>query len=101
MVIDEATADYEAEQQKREQRADDRALERSLAEAAQSPTPTPPPSPVCAQCTNWQAERWVHPTDGTSRLRPGNCAVRAAADLPQMSQDYAKQCQFYEEYIPF
>lgn len=101
MATDQATSDYAAEQQKREQRSDDRALERSLAEAAQASTPTPPPSPVCAQCINWQAERWLHLADGTSQLRPGYCAVRASADLPQMSQDYAKQCVLYEEYIPF
>ena len=100
MATDQATADYEAEQQKREQRTDEHALERSPVATAE-PSPTSPPLPVCAQCVNWQAQRWLHLADGTTRLRPGYCGVRAAADLPQISQDYAKQCSLYEEYIPF
>ena len=97
MATDQATADYEAEQERLAALRDDYALERSLADAI----PAPPPSPVCAQCINWQAQRWLHLADGISQLSPGYCAVRAAADLPQMSQDYAKQCALYEEYIPF
>ena len=61
MATDQATADYEAEQERLAALRDDYALERSLADAI----PAPPPSPVCAQCINWQAQRWLDLADGT------------------------------------
>ena len=101
MATDQATADYEAEQEKRERLQDDAALARSLAEDAVSHASDAPPPSLCAQCINWQPNRRLHLADGTTRLSPGYCTTRAAAALPQMPQAYAQQCRFYEEEIPF
>ena len=62
---------------------------------------TPPTLPVCAQCENWQSGRQLHLADGTTQYSHGFCTLRAAADLQQMSQDYAATCRLYEEAIPF
>jgi len=64
-----------------------------------SSAPTPPVT--CSQCENWQAERQLHLADGSTQTIQGFCAARAAADLPQMSQDYAQRCRLFEPYIPF
>ena len=101
MAIDQATADYEAEQEKRERLQDDAALSRSLTEDASAHISDAPPLPLCAQCVNWQPDRRLHLANGTIQTRPGFCTVRAAANLPQMSQTYAQQCHFYEGEIPF
>ena len=98
MAIDQATADYEREQEKRTTIQDDW--------AAWNERETPPPpsqslSPACAQCINWQPERQPHLVNGTTQRRKGFCATRAAANLPQMAQNYASECQFYEEEVPF
>lgn len=98
MAIDQATADYEREQERREALEDDWAV---WAESEQ-PWPTYPPIPkVCPQCVNWRPARRLRLADGTTQPSPGFCAARAAAALPQMSQDYAERCRFYEEEIPF
>ncbi|WP_240518967.1 hypothetical protein [Leptolyngbya sp. BC1307] len=98
MTIDPATADYEREQERRAALEDDWAV---WAES-QQPWPTYPPIPKgCPQCVNWRPARRLHLADGTTQLSPGFCAARAAADLPQMSQDYAERCRFYAEEIPF
>ena len=101
MATDQATADYEAEQEKRERLQDEAALAQLLAEETLEHASDIPPPLLCAQCINWQPDRRLHLADGTTRLRPGYCATRAAADLPQMAQAYAQQCRFYEEEIPF
>ncbi len=102
VVTDQATADYDYEQQRRAVFQDDWA---EWAEAAHSqptlPDPQFIPTKVCAQCVNWQPERMLNLADGTIRIAPGFCTARAAADLPQMSQGYAKRCRFYKERIPF
>jgi len=121
MAIDSANAAYADEQAQREQLQDDWAREweeavYSLKEmiehwgapalhAALSLLPEryslAPLPPVCAQCENWQAERQLHLADGSTRTLRGFCAARAAADLPQMAQDYARQCRLFEQYVPF
>ena len=101
MPTDRATADYEAEQQKREKLQDGCALEISLTEDAIEHALDSSPSPVCAQCVNWRSQRQPHLADGATSLTRGFCTTRAAADLPQMSQDYAQKCSFFEEEIPF
>lgn len=101
MATDQATADYEAEQEAREKIQDDSARERSLAQDNLAHASDPPPQPLCAQCVNWEQPRTLHLTEGTTRLRPGYCAIRAAADLSQMSQAHAQQCDLYEVDIPF
>lgn len=98
MPIDQATADYEREQAQRAALQDDWAdwTERKM------PQPPSPPIPkVCVQCVNWRPARLLHLADGTTRSAPGFCTARAAADLPQMSQDYAERCRFYVEETPF
>jgi hypothetical protein len=98
MATDQATADYEREQAAREVLEDDRAdgVECELPQLSEEPS-----WPVCAQCVNWQPTRQLHLADGTTRTTPGFCAVRAAADLPQMAQGYAAECQLYEVEQPF
>ncbi|NJM99732.1 MAG: hypothetical protein HC800_23645 [Phormidesmis sp. RL_2_1] len=98
MAIDQATADYEREQEKRAALQDAWAdwHEHETSESLSQPLP-----PVCAQCVNWQADRRLYLADGSTQLSPGYCAARAAADLPQMSQEYAERCRFYEEDCPF
>lgn len=99
LVTDQATADYDYEQQRRAALQDDRA---EWAETAHFQRTTQfIPTRVCAQCVNWQPERMLNLADGTIRIAPGFCTARAAADLPQMSQGYAKRCRFYKERIPF
>jgi hypothetical protein len=98
MAVDQATAEYEQEQAAREVLEDDRA------NWAESEMPQPvslPISRLCAQCVNWQPAMQLHLADGTTRTTPGFCTVRAAADLPQMAQGYAAECQLYEIEIPF
>ncbi len=95
MAIDQATADYEAEQEKRE------ALEDARAVRAESELSQPVIPKVCAQCVNWRSSRLLHRADGTTWRRPGFCVVKAAVDLPQMPQTYAERCRLYEEEIPF
>jgi len=98
MAIDQATADYEREQEKRTIIQDD------WADWNERETPPPPGQslpPVCVRCINWQPERQLHLADGTTQLRVGFCATRAAADLPQVAQNYASECRFYEEEVPF
>ena len=53
MATDQATADYEAEQEKRERLQDDAALARSLTEDATTHISDAPPLLLCAQCINW------------------------------------------------
>ena len=98
MAIDQATADYEREQENRATIRDNWAdwNERETPESPSQPLP-----PVCTQCVNWQPERQLHLADGSTQRRVGFCSIRAAADLPQMAQSYASECQFYEEEIPF
>lgn len=99
LVTDQATADYAYEQENRARLEDAWA---SWTEAEQPcPSPELPPPKVCAQCVNWQPERHLYLADGTVRTAPGFCTARAAADLQQMSPDYAERCRFYKEYIPF
>jgi hypothetical protein len=98
MATDQATADYEYEQENRA------ALQDNWADGAESEVSQPisPPIPkLCAHCLNWQPARRLHLADGTTQLIPGFCAVRAAADLPQQPQTYAERCRFYAEEIPF
>ena len=101
MATDQATADYECEQAQRA------ALQDDWAEWVESEQPQPACLPiprVCPQCVNWQPEQTLvlmHLADGSTRPVPGFCTARAAADLPQMSQDYAERCRFYAEEIPF
>ncbi|MEM6453272.1 MAG: hypothetical protein AAF703_23510 [Cyanobacteria bacterium P01_D01_bin.105] len=101
MATDQSTADYEAEQEKRSHLQDDAARERSLAQDALAHTSDSPPQPLCAQCVNWQPDRLLYLTDGTTQTRTGYCVTRAAADLSQMSQAHAQRCHLYEEEIPF
>lgn len=101
MAIDQATADYDREQAQRAALQDDWAecVEREQPQSTSSPIPK-----VCPQCVNWKPEQalvLMHLADGSTRPVPGYCAVRAAADLPQMSKEYAERCRFYEEKIPF
>jgi|GEM_PF-5524489 len=122
MVFDSADAAYADEQSRRERLDDEWAKEwedavyslKELIEhwgvpalyAALSLLPEhyslPSLPPVtCSECVNWQAERQLHLVDGSRRTLPGFCAARAAADLPQMSQDYARQCGLFEQDMPF
>ena len=101
MATDQATADYEAEQEKQAHLQDDAARERSLTQDALAHPSDAPPQPLCAQCVNWQPDRLLYLADGTTQTRPGHCITRAAADLSQMSQEYAQHCHLYEEEIPF
>ena len=101
MPTDRATADYEAEQQKREIAQDGLALAQSLTEDEREHSSDAPIPPACAQCVNWRSQRQPHLADGATSLTRGFCTTRAAADLPQMSQDYAQKCSFFEEEIPF
>ncbi|PZO52312.1 MAG: hypothetical protein DCF15_13920 [Phormidesmis priestleyi] len=99
LVTDQATAEYACEQENRARLEDDWA---SWMETEQPcPTPELVPQKVCAQCVNWRHERHLHLADGTRQTAPGFCTARAAADLQQMSPDYAERCRFYKEYIPF
>lgn len=99
LVTDQATADYDCEQENRARLEDDWA--NWIATEQPHPTPELPPAKVCAQCVNWQPVRLLHLADGTIRTAPGFCTARAAADLLQMSQSYAKHCAFYVEETPF
>jgi hypothetical protein len=122
MVCDSADAAYADEQERRAQQDDDWAREweeavYSLKEmiehwgvpalyAALSLLPEhyslPSLPPVtCSECVNWQTKRQLHLVDGSTRTLQGFCAARAAADLPQMSQDYAQQCRLFEQAMPF
>jgi hypothetical protein len=98
MATDQATEDYEREQEKRAALEDDWAdwVECELPQPVSLPTPR-----LCAQCVNWQPARQLYLADGTTQPTPGFCAIRAAANLPQMAQGYAAECQSYEEEIPF
>lgn len=98
MAIDQATADYEREQAQRAALQDDWA---DCAESEQPQRTYQPIPKVCPQCVNWRPARRLRLVDGSTRLVPGFCTARAAANLPQMSQDYAEHCRFYEEEIPF
>ncbi|PZO16891.1 MAG: hypothetical protein DCF25_11900 [Leptolyngbya foveolarum] len=98
MAIDQATADYEREQENRTVTQDDWA---EWSECETSPPTSQPLPPVCAQCVNWQPERPLHLADGTIFHRPGFCETRAAADLSQMSQDYAQRCRLFKPTVPF
>lgn len=98
MATDQATADYQYEQSRRE------ALDDSRAEWTddQSPWPDQPAiAPVCAQRVNWRAARKLHLADGSTVCSSGFCTLRAVADLQQMSQTYANQCDFFLQNIPF
>jgi hypothetical protein len=97
MATDQATADYEREQETHAALQDDWAnwVEREM------PQSKLPMSKVCAQCVNWQPARRLHLANGTTQLRSGFCTVRVAADLSQLPQTYAECCRFYEEDIPF
>lgn len=122
MVTDSASAAYADEQAQREQLQDDWAREweeavYSLKEmiehwgapalhAALSLLPeryslAPLPLVKCSDCENWQTERQLNLADGSTRTLSGFCAARAAADLPQMSQDYARHCRLFAPYVPF
>ncbi len=98
MAIDQATADYEREQTQRAVLQDDWAI---WAESEQPPPTYQRIPKVCPQCVNWQPARQLHLADGTTQPAPGFCTARAAADLPQMAQEYAERCRFCEEKIPF
>lgn len=96
MTTDQASADQAYEQERRE------ALEDNQAYWQEEDNPSSDIVPdLCAQCVNWQPDRQLHLADGTTKRSPGFCTVRAAADLAQVPQDYAAQCSFYEEEIPF
>ncbi|MGB7085294.1 MAG: hypothetical protein WBD47_07050 [Phormidesmis sp.] len=98
MATDQATADYEREQENRA------ALQDDWTDWAESEIPSPPSqlmSRICDRCVNWQPARHLYLADGTTQLTPGFCAVRAAAGLRQRPQAYAEHCRFYEEEIPF
>ena len=98
MATDQATADYEREQAQRTALQDDWA---AWAESEQPQTACPPIPRVCPQCINWQPAKLLHLADGSTWPAPGFCTARAAADLPQMSEDYAERCQLYIEEGPF
>jgi hypothetical protein len=98
MATDQATADYEHEQEKREALEDDWA---DWVECEMPQSSNEPLLPVCDQCVNWQSPRLLHLADGSTQTTPGFCAARTDDDLSQMTQDYAADCRFYEEYIPF
>ena len=100
LVTDQATADYAYEQENRAHLEDDWA---SWMENEQPcPSPELVPQKVCAQCINWRPERHLRlAADGTQQTAPGFCTARAAADLQQMSPDYAEHCRFYEVKEPF
>jgi hypothetical protein len=90
MATDQATADYEREQEKRA------ALEDDWADWVECELPQPfdePSWPVCTQCVSWQPTRLLHLA---TQPTPGFCTVRAAVDLPQLAQGYAAECQLYE-----
>ncbi|EDX82518.1 hypothetical protein S7335_1222 [Synechococcus sp. PCC 7335] len=95
MITEQYSADCQYEQ------ARGIALDDNRAFWTADETPLVATPPVCAQCENWQYRRQLHRADGTAQYSPGFCAVRAAADLKQMSQGYAARCQLYEEAIPF
>ncbi|MEL7223572.1 MAG: hypothetical protein AAF810_27995 [Cyanobacteria bacterium P01_D01_bin.36] len=101
MPTDRATADYEAEQQKREIAQDGLALAQSLTEDEREHSSDAPIPPACAQCVNWRSQRQLYLADGTISLNSGFCTTRAAADLLQLSQNYAQNSSFFEEEIPF
>ena len=98
MIVDQYSTECQYEQEQRARLDDDRALwladERPLLNIRLAP-------PVCAQCENWQAGRQLRLADGSIVSSPGFCTLRAAADLQQMSQDYACRCHFFVEDIPF
>jgi hypothetical protein len=95
MATDQATADYEYEQERREVLQDNEAdwveFESALPESQTIPT-------LCTQCIQWQPASLA---DSTTSAMTGCCAVRSATKLPQQSQTYAERCRFYEEDIPF
>ena len=122
MVSDSANAAYADEQAKREQRQDDSAeawdeavlsikelieqwglpaLQAALSLLPKQYSPVSVPPVVCSECENWRASRLLHLADGSTRNTPGFCTARAAADLPQVSQHYAQQCQLFEHHMPF
>ena len=97
-VTDQATADYAHEQERRA--ALDRDWEALWAEYEQ-PTPQRTAAKRCAQCINWSPERLLHLANGNNQPLPGSCGIRADGELPQMSQEYAEHCSFYEVEEPF
>ena len=98
MTTDQYSVECDREQEQRVALDDNRALwladERPLFDSQPAP-------PVCAQCEHWQFGRQLRLADGTTQYSHGFCTLRAAADLQQMSQDYAATCRLYEEAIPF
>lgn len=122
MVSDSADAAYADEQARREALQDDWAREwedavyslkemiehwgapalyAALSLLTEQSRLAPQPPVKCSECENWQAARQLHLVDGSTRTLQGFCAARAAANLPQMSEDYAHQCRLFEQYIPF
>lgn len=100
MIADQATADYAVEQGKLENLRDSQGTELELNRTPE-PEPTYPESSQCAQCVNWHPTRKLYRADSSTVTSPGFCSLRAAANLKQMSQDYAGSCRFFTEEIPF
>ncbi|MEM6452995.1 MAG: hypothetical protein AAF703_22095 [Cyanobacteria bacterium P01_D01_bin.105] len=126
MHVDDPTViAYQAEQDKREQQQDEAAEEWGfvslelaqmvqrwgkdliLQEVSAFPENQPiapasePFVPLCKYCTSWQAPRLLKLSDGTTYQTPGYCQSRAAAELEQMPDDYAKICAFFQLDCPF
>ena len=99
LVIDQATADYAEEQGRRAVFQDSQARELELAETFES-EPTFD-APECAECINWRPAQNLYRADGSTVTSSDFCSLRASAELEQMSQDYASQCRFFVEDIPF
>lgn len=100
VVSDTASAGYVDDERRKQVTYDGQGEELELAIIADE-SGHELPLPVCTQCTNWQFPRLLHLSDGTEVRSFGFCTARAAADLPQMQQSYAVECQFYDEDIPF
>lgn len=98
VVPDTAAAGYVDDEEKKRAAYDGQGAELELAAIAQEEYP---PAPMCAQCVNWQAARQLMLANGTNQRSPGFCTTRAAADMMQMPQDYAVECLFFAEEIPF
>ncbi len=72
-----------------------------LEEVAAQARPVATIKPRCSQCIHWREARHYPQSDGTVFMAPACCKLRAEAELPQMSQDYAENCHFYVEDCPF
>lgn len=96
MTTDQASADHAHEQEHRAALHDNRAYW-----LGDDGDPFELIPNLCAQCVNWQPDRQLYLADGTTQHSSGFCTVRAVAELAQMPQSYAAQCEAYEEEIPF